>query len=679
MSISTNLANRVKHTSLPKSSGLLPLFEAVVNSIHSIEEAGVPTESGIVTIEIIRSPQVKIAINHEGPGREPLDEIDGFKIKDNGVGFNEVNFDSFKTLDSEHKASKGCRGVGRILWLKAFDRVHIESDFVSSEEGLKRRIFDFTAHSGVTNSVLGSSPTGAQCGTVLHLDGFRSTYRDSSRKTAEAIAQLLFEHCLWYFIRPGGAPRIFVKDETLSISLDHIYENSLHEGAVPESITIKETPFELTHVKLITSTAQAHQLAFCAANRLVKEENLKGKIPGLHGRITDGAGDFVYACYISSTLLDENVRNERTGFDLEDDVSGMFAGSTVSWADIRTAVVERAKLQLEKYLEEGRQKGIERVRQFIEHDAPRYRPILNRIPEEDLMVDPGITNKELELTLHKHYAQVEQKLLVDGHDILNRIEFDNSDAYKADFEQYMATLGDIKMSDLANYVSHRKFIITLMEKALHRIDGKYAREDVLHQLIMPMRQESDGVLFEKMNLWLIDERLAFHNYLASDKPICSMSITESESTKEPDLFSLYIDRNPMLVSEDKVPPFSSLTVVEIKRPMRNDMREGDEKDPIEQALGYLQKVRAGGVTSRTGRPLGTPADIPGYCYIIADLTPTMISRCNMHDLTATPDGLGYFGYKKHFKAHVEVMGFDRLLLIAKQRNRAFFETLGLPT
>jgi len=135
----------------------------------------------------------------------------------------------------------------------------------------------------------------------------------------------------------------------------------------------------------------------------------------------------------------------------------------------------------------------------------------------------------------------------------------------------------------------------------------------------------------------------------------------------------------MLVSEDKVPPFSSLTVVEIKRPMRNDMREGDEKDPIEQALGYLQKVRAGGVTSRTGRPLGTPADIPGYCYIIADLTPTMISRCNMHDLTATPDGLGYFGYKKHFKAHVEVMGFDRLLLIAKQRNRAFFETLGLPT
>jgi hypothetical protein len=27
---------------------------------------------------------------------------------------------SFETLDSDHKARLGCRGVGRLLWLKAF-------------------------------------------------------------------------------------------------------------------------------------------------------------------------------------------------------------------------------------------------------------------------------------------------------------------------------------------------------------------------------------------------------------------------------------------------------------------------------------------------------------------------------------------------------------------------------
>lgn len=34
---------------------------------------------------------------------------------------------------------------------------------------------------------------------------------------------------------------------------------------------------------------------------------------------------------------------------------------------------------------------------------------------------------------------------------------------------------------------------------------------------MPMQVESDEIKLENANLWLIDERLAFHNYLASDK------------------------------------------------------------------------------------------------------------------------------------------------------------------
>lgn len=46
MSMNTNLHGRVRHTKLPKTSGLLPLFEAVVNSIHSIEEMNLPTSAG---------------------------------------------------------------------------------------------------------------------------------------------------------------------------------------------------------------------------------------------------------------------------------------------------------------------------------------------------------------------------------------------------------------------------------------------------------------------------------------------------------------------------------------------------------------------------------------------------------------------------------------------------------
>ncbi len=51
----------------------------------------------------------------------------------------------------------------------------------------------------------------------------------------------------------------------------------------------------------------------------------------------------------------------------------------------------------------------------------------------------------------------------------------------------------------------------------------------------------------------------------------------------------------------------------------------------------------------------------------------------MHDLTITSDGLGYFGYKASYKSYIEVVSFDRLINSAKQRNKAFFDKLGLPT
>jgi len=115
MSIKTNLKGRLRNTSLPMAKGLSPLFEAVVNSIHSIEEAGLKAEDGKITIEIIRSPQTEMVFESKGPGREPTEPIIGFKIIDNGVGFNDANMDSFETLDSDYKAGKGCRGAGRLL------------------------------------------------------------------------------------------------------------------------------------------------------------------------------------------------------------------------------------------------------------------------------------------------------------------------------------------------------------------------------------------------------------------------------------------------------------------------------------------------------------------------------------------------------------------------------------
>ena len=231
MSMETNLHGRLRNTSLPYSRGLMPLFDAVVNSIHSIEEAVLSPASGNIAVEILRSTQNQFDFKVE-KSREPdtREDIVGFKITDNGIGFDDVNMKSFNTLDTEHKVDKGCRGVGRLLWLKAFKRVAVNSIYKDGDV-FKSRAFIFDETRGVYVKENGKTPSGETRATCVHLDGFEKKYREASRKTTNAIANSLFEHCLWYFVRQGGAPKIIVKDDTDSIHLEQVYEDHMHSSA----------------------------------------------------------------------------------------------------------------------------------------------------------------------------------------------------------------------------------------------------------------------------------------------------------------------------------------------------------------------------------------------------------------------------------------------------------------
>lgn len=680
MSMDTNLHGRLRNTSLPASSGLMPLFEAVVNSIHAIEEAKLAMSKGQITVCILRGTQQSLAFTDDtgSDNATTKESIVGFRITDNGIGFNEDNMSSFRTLDSEHKVQKGGRGVGRLLWLKAFKRVRVESVFQEAKGKRRRRTFTFNATQGVNEEACEDAPARSQRSTRVHLDGFEKKYRDASLKTATSIANSLFEHCLWYFVRDGSAPEIELVDGDETISLTEVYEGHMASQAVTETVSIKNRSFALTHIRL-SSTSRPHAIALCAASRLVKEESLTGKIPGLFGKLDDGTSQFVYLCYVASDFLDEAVRSERTAFDISEEPGDLFADDDISLSDIRDAVTQRAAIHLAEYLAKNVEESKKRVEAFVSRKAPRYRPILPRIPDDKIGIDPSISDKELELTLHKQLAEIELKLLADGQELMAPKQGEEYEDYQKRLEEYLRTAEDIKKSDLANYVFHRKIILDLLSRAIQRdSNGKYAREDLIHNLIMPMRSESNQVRLEDCNLWLLDERLAFHDYLSSDKTLAAMPITGSNDTKEPDICALNVYDNPILVSEGEKLPLASIVVVEIKRPMRNDAAEGQEKDPIEQALDYLERIRQGKVTTAGGRPIPKSEHIPGFCYVICDITPTVEKRCRMHDAVSTSDKLGYFFYHKAFGAYVEVVSFDRLVNAAQERNRAFFDKLGLP-
>lgn len=59
---SINIRGRVKNFNLPKNQPLIPLFEAIVNSIHAIEERNVADKNfkGKIVIKIIRDGQLSL-------------------------------------------------------------------------------------------------------------------------------------------------------------------------------------------------------------------------------------------------------------------------------------------------------------------------------------------------------------------------------------------------------------------------------------------------------------------------------------------------------------------------------------------------------------------------------------------------------------------------------------------
>ncbi|WP_271394488.1 ATP-binding protein [Neomicrococcus lactis] len=679
MVLTTSLAGRVRNTSLPKSHALLPLLEAIVNAIQAIDaRRGDSATPGRINVRVHRDAQAEFDLGQPGPGRAPMKPIVGFTVEDDGVGFTRQNMSSFETLDSDFKSHLGCRGVGRLLWLKAFDKVTVRSAYEDEGGKLRGRQFRFSVEREVEHD--GDADGFVRPGTVVILDGFKKAYQQNAPKSVDPIAREVFEHCIWYFLRPGGAPLVTIADDNESVSLADLMGEFVESAMTSSKIEVKGQKFDMLNLRLKTTARNSvPRLHWCAASRVVIEENLSGKVPGLHGKLADkAASEFVYACYLTSDFLDERVRADRTAFDISDRIAGQPLIDDLSLDDIREVVLEEVRTILKAPLESAREQGKKRVHEFVTKRAPRYRPLLAKIEERGITVDPSIKDQDLELQLHRQLQKIESEAFIQGQEIFAEADAEPAEDYAERLAAYLATVSEINQSDLAAYVSRRRTVLVLLGRLIRADkDGKYSREDAIHSLIVPMRTESSEHAADGSNLWIIDERLAFHDYLASDKTLKSMPITGSESTKEPDIVATRLMDSPVLAAEGQKLPLPSIVVVEIKRPMRKDATE--DKNPIQQCLDYVKRIRAGGVVTATGRPIPPTHEPPAFCYIIADLTEKMIERCEISNLRPTHDGLGYFGFNDSAKAYIEVMSFDGLVNAATERNRAFFDKLGLPS
>ncbi|MBN1507199.1 MAG: ATP-binding protein [Sedimentisphaerales bacterium] len=657
---------RIGNIRLAHSKALHPLFEAIVNSIDAIEERG--AQDGRIDVHIERDQQQKVM---EDVVREEEKPIVGFKVVDNGVGFDEKNFNAFETSDTTYKRSKGGKGVGRLLWLKTFKKVQIRSVFVGVG-GLKKRSFDFLAKGeGVENLKLEDAEAeGLE--TTVHLDGFKKDYQDACVKNPDAIALRIVDHCLVHFISPQ-CPKITLHDGDVRIDVNSVYERMIKKATSEETFQVGKSPFAIRHLKLAVTPGGGHRVHYCANGREVCCENLHKLIPDATRALTDeNNSPFFYSGYVSGGFLDERVNSERTAFDIPTD--DLLGDNGLKWSDIQGGVREVASKHLESPFEQFRHKKMERIEEFVKHQAPRYRALVKH--RKDLVQEiPGdLSDDKLEIELHKRQATYEVEIKRKSQELLecDFVDAEDLPGLLERFTQLLQEVNDTGKTQLAEYIAKRKLIIELFEKTLRIGDvEKYRAEENVHRIIFPLRSLSDDIDYNQHNLWMIDEKLAYHMYLASDKELRDLDVLETQSEKRPDI--IIFDSPFAFVDEET--PFQSVVILEFKRPGRTDYGRG--KNPFEQVYGYVREIKEGKAKDKHGRPISVTGDVPFYAYIVCDLVPKMRELAETAGLKKAPDNMGYFGYNPNFTTYVEVLGFDKVVGDAKKRNQILFDKLGL--
>lgn len=668
----SSLEGRIRNTRLPYSRGLMPVLEAIVNSIDSIEDGGA---GGSIGVLIEREP----GLAEEDPHGNFIPDIRAFEVTDDGEGFTEANFESFKTLDSMAKAAKGGKGIGRVLWLKAFDQARVVSVFREGSE-LKRRSFVFSAKGdGIESATVEVVADETPVRTVVRLERFKTPYREAVPKSLETVARSILEHALEFFVLKR-APSITVTDGETgdSVELASLFRDSYQPREATRQFSVGGYAFSMLDVFMADSPhAPGHGISFCANDRVVRTMALSERhVPHLEATLEMGDGPpSIYNAYVTAHYLDGAVNQERTDFDVDRRGELQFR-SGPTWEEIRDAAVAQVEDLLREPTAEARQRAMERVTNFIEESAPQYRVLLSHRRDALANLPRTLSESRLDAELHRISAEWKADLRAEAAaelDASDSEEPEMSEERRAQRAEVIAKISESLQSDLALYVVERRMVLEFFKKMLGEEDGRFETEDRLHSLFFPMKHTSDDLDYDDHNLWLLDERLAYHRFLSSDLRFDSnRDPVDVDSGDRPDLL---IYNRPMAYSESDV-PVGSCVIVEFKRPERNDY--SDEKNPVDQVLRYVELIREGKAKRADGSTITVGENLPFYCHIVATLTPKVRKMLKRSAFTPMPDGNGYFFYNSQLNTYLEVVSFRKLLSDATKRNRVFFDKLGIP-
>lgn len=379
-----NIKGRVKNFTLPENKSLIPLFEAVVNSLQAIEERRrIESFDGEISIKIERE---------ETLSDEILGHIENITITDNGIGFNEDNFNSFLESDSDYKNEIGGKGVGRFSWLKAFKNVSIDSCFFYDGKYYKRA-FEFALDiSGINDEVVACDNTDVK--TTVKLCSFLDKYKANSPVSIESIAIKLIQHCFVYFLNKACPQIILSDDKGNKVNLNEFFAEKIAVEKGTDIFIIGNNQFALTKIRVDGAIINSHKLYLCANSRLVEAKDLSKYIVNLD-KALDVEEPFWCLGIITSKYLDNNVDMNRLSFTIPETAEDGFA-PLVTMNKIVTKSVDLIEEYLSDYLKPIAEEKKKRIERYVSTQVPQYRHLLKYMSSEIEKIKPGVSDEKLD-------------------------------------------------------------------------------------------------------------------------------------------------------------------------------------------------------------------------------------------------------------------------------------------
>lgn len=662
-SMKGDILNRVRRLPKPTQAAeaLQPLFEAVSNSLHAVEDA--------FRDQYQQRGQIVVTITKP---RTPADmEI---IISDNGIGLEPKRFEAFCTTDTDYKISKGGKGIGRLLWLDAFDHISVKSIFRDNDKAFRRSFrFRLEASDQITDEQMEELDTdGIQTGTIISFKGLRGVaYQSKFPSQPATIVKHFGSHFFADFIL-GRSPVVTVDIEGSTTQFPAEIQNMRIEDRGTATINTAEFG-DLTLASFVCHKAASanfdglHQIHLVANGRTVTTRKIDGLI-GI-GRFGE-SDDSVYHGCVTGEFLDERVNQERTQFNFDESIIEQIVRNCSE--HVRTNAIhgeiEEFDNQrigtLREFVQEYPSFGFEEVEQLIEK-APK-----NAVKPEEFaraLIPFRIRrDKERNDTIRTIVSQLGSNAEVPP---------DFAETVRKAANEIQAE----EQRQLTEYVMRRKMVLDVMNVLIRRIRERtngthdFQLESTLHQFICPMKIRGDDpsrIEQTDHDLWVIDERLTFTKYFASDVPFTQI-IKDQESTKRPDL--LIFDRLHGLGAEGE-DPLTRVMLVEFKQPGRRDYEE--RYSPLNQISEYISRLKNGEIEDfRQGR-VRIADDCVFYCYVVADIVGKLETHTSAWRTTSNGRGRIH-DLQGRFRGVIEIIEWADLIQDARLRNHAFTHAAGL--